>query len=354
MRSTPRTLGFALTCSLSLAHAAPTTEPDPCEPECPKACCLDLEALIGGFQPPELWIGSEAPPLELTADLRTGEAVTLQRDTLHIIEFWATWCGPCIAQFPHLSELQQHYEDDLRVISVNLWDEQEGETREDRLTRVSTFVEGQGDRMRYAVAMEATDKAAFLGWMHPAGLNGIPAAFIVDSSGRIAWIGHPKDLDRPVEALVSGDADLEALEAEARHRAIVKRAKLDFWTGVHDPEADPERVFTLGRAIAHQQVWDDALGLNGLAWPLVLSDSAAHRNDTLALEFTTRAAEIASGDEGYVVYDTHAVALYRNGQVEQAIEFQRRALEGVHNHEAADMMRAQMERRLREMEQAAG
>lgn len=56
--------------------------------------------------------------------------------------------------------------------------------------------------------------------MNAAEIPGVPAAFVIDGSGRIAFAGHPDDaaFKSTVEALVNGTFDMEAAKAAARGR----------------------------------------------------------------------------------------------------------------------------------------
>lgn len=123
---------------------------------------------------------------------------TARGSSIVVVEFWATWCPPCRASIPHLTELQQKFKE-RGVIFVGLSNEP--------LETVKPFVEKMGDKMNYVVAIDDGNKTS-AGYMGVFGVGGIPHAFVVDRSGAISWHDHPMaDLDQAIEkALASGSA----------------------------------------------------------------------------------------------------------------------------------------------------
>ena len=66
-------------------------------------------------------IGAIAPPF--TAHTIDGKTITLDdlRGQPVMVNFWATWCGPCRAEMPELQHLyERHADDGLRIVAVNL------------------------------------------------------------------------------------------------------------------------------------------------------------------------------------------------------------------------------------------
>jgi thiol-disulfide isomerase/thioredoxin len=66
----------------------------------------------------KLTIGDAAPPLKI-AEWIKGDPVELSEGagkTIFVVEFWATWCAPCRETIPHLTKLQQAYNDKNVVI----------------------------------------------------------------------------------------------------------------------------------------------------------------------------------------------------------------------------------------------
>ncbi len=180
---------------------------------------LLLAFAAGAFAQEEakpLTIGDPAPAFKIDGHIKGENVTELKKGKAYVIEFWATWCGPCIAVFPHLSELTKKYEGKVTTVSVNTWDYPRGqsETKEDHTKRVAEFVEKQGDKMAYNIVLDDDKDTIATTWMRAAGQNGIPCAFIVNEEGIIAWIGHPATMDQPLEAVVNKTWDLQAFKTK--------------------------------------------------------------------------------------------------------------------------------------------
>lgn len=146
-------------------------------------------AAESGSSPSKLKIGDPAPALTTGAWIKGEPVKKFEKDTVYLVEFWATWCGPCLKSIPHLTELQKKHPE-LVVIGQNC--------REKDPKSVKVFVEKQGDAMAYRVVLDDTSKepegAMNKGWMHAIGAQGIPYAFLVDKKGRLVWSGNPSSL----------------------------------------------------------------------------------------------------------------------------------------------------------------
>jgi thiol-disulfide isomerase/thioredoxin len=68
-------------------------------------------------------VGDKAPALQ-TGKWIQGEPVTaFNRNHVYVLEFWATWCGPCVQSIPHLNQMWQKYKDKGVVfIGQDVWD----------------------------------------------------------------------------------------------------------------------------------------------------------------------------------------------------------------------------------------
>jgi len=151
---------------------------------------------------PTLKVGDPAPKLQ-TGKWIQGEPVKdFAKGKAYIVEFWATWCPPCRASIPHLNEVYKKFKDKgLIVIGQDCWERDE--------SLVAPFVKKMGDKMTYRVALDdkTSNKNGQMAktWMEAAGRDGIPSAFLVDTKGVIAWIGHPMDLkEEVIEGVLSG------------------------------------------------------------------------------------------------------------------------------------------------------
>jgi thiol-disulfide isomerase/thioredoxin len=174
----------------------------------------------------KLAVGHKAPGLNIDVWVK-GEEVTMASGTTYIVEFWATWCAPCRKSIPRLTALQERYgRDKLVIIGIS---EEEQEV-------VERFVKQQGDNMNYAVATDRRS-ATHRSWMQAAGIEGLPAVFIVDNRGNIAYIGRPMDdaFDLTLASVMTGRYDpvLQAQAAPmlkaARRARTVRNWRMALW-----------------------------------------------------------------------------------------------------------------------------
>ncbi len=104
-------------------------------------------------------------------------SLTSLKGKVVVVEFWATWCGPCVAGIPHLNELHTKHADEGLVI-LSLTDQ--------AAAAVEKFVDGKGAGMSYAIGMGSESAGDY-------GVSGIPQAFVIDRGGTLVWEGHPAD-----------------------------------------------------------------------------------------------------------------------------------------------------------------
>ncbi|MGV3614199.1 MAG: redoxin family protein [Fimbriimonas sp.] len=161
--------------------------------------------------PVTLKVGDAAPPLKISKWIKGQPVPSLTDGTVHVVEFWATWCGPCKSSMPHLSKLAERYRGKATFIGVNVWESRGADRNHGAdLEKATQFVGHAGDVMDYTVAMDTAEDETSKAWLTAAGQNGIPASFVVDGKGTILWIGHPQvGLEEVVELAVQGKLDVE-------------------------------------------------------------------------------------------------------------------------------------------------
>lgn len=128
-----------------------------------------------------------APELQIAAWIgQDPTTLAALRGRVVLLDFWATWCGPCIAAFPHLSQISQKYEaQGFTVIGVTrLYGD--GERGQEMPPAEETeFIKEfrQRHRLPYGVAVADNEKTH-----RDYYISGIPTAVLLDRAGRVRFI----------------------------------------------------------------------------------------------------------------------------------------------------------------------
>lgn len=116
------------------------------------------------------------------------------RGKVVLVNFWATWCPPCVTEVPDLVRLQAKYDGKLIVLGIS---EDHGQ-----VDIVKTFAEAK--KVNYPLVMNTPALSALF-----PGLIGLPTTYVIDQQGRIVQ-KHVGQLNMP-----NTEAEVQALLSEA-------------------------------------------------------------------------------------------------------------------------------------------
>jgi thiol-disulfide isomerase/thioredoxin len=222
MNKTILTAILAVIASVSVAVAAEPTN------NAPKPSPMRLNRSV--MPEPTLRIGDAAPALVPGKWIKGEPVKGFEKGKVYVVEFWATWCPPCLMSIPHLTKLQEKHKD-VVIIGQNC--------SEPDQAKVEAFVKKMGDKMNYRVALDDTSKdeigAMNKNWMIASAARGIPTAFIVDKNSKLVWKGHPMQMDRILPAIIDGTFDTKK---EAEFQTKMEELQLEYVKAIRADDVD--------------------------------------------------------------------------------------------------------------------
>ena len=231
---------------------------------------------------PTLKAGDAAPVLKADKWLQGAGVTAFEPGKVYVVEFWATWCGPCVAMMPHLADLQDEYRaKGVTVVGFS-------SVAQDKRDKAEAFVAQRGPKLGYTFGWGDSDET-HAAWMTAAGQNGIPCSFVVGRDGKIAYIGHPLFLDPVLPKVLAGTWD--AATGTAEMQAADKE-----WDAVYEvlvkTDADPAAGLARWAAFAakHPTLANDPY-MTGARLNLLVKTKRFDKAKTLAEEMLVKAGK---------------------------------------------------------------
>lgn len=311
-------------------------------------------------KPFPLMVGDAPPALKVGKWIKREPVKAFEPGKVYVVEFWATWCGPCRVSIPHLTELQKKHSD-VTFIGVDAF--------EDDRKLAEPFVKEMGEKMDYTIAQDMAIEGATSerdgemarAWMDASGQMGIPTAFIIGKDSHVEWIGHPMNMDEPLDKVVAGTWNRDEFAAKYRsemqqladatksQRALSAAIKAkdypaalkvaDDMIAAGNPNGamskfniyfkymkDYDKAYAWGREAIAGPLKDNVGALNSIAWSIVDPAAKVEKRDAdLAIAAAERGVELSERKDAAIL-DTLARAYFVKGDKAKAISLEKEAI----------------------------
>lgn len=168
-----------------------------------------------------------------------------------VLEFWATWCGPCIAAVPHMNKIQKDFkQNDLYFISIT-------DESVEKVKRTISRID-----FNSIVVTDLSKQTQINFGDGVKGLDDYPLTVLIDKNGIIKWIGTPKELDSTIMSKFlsnkNTEQDVVNLQSSENQKKqtqtynfieLIKNKDLKFYFDLQETESNVSSKQVVGSSI---------------------------------------------------------------------------------------------------------
>jgi thiol-disulfide isomerase/thioredoxin len=163
-----------------------------------------------------LEITDSAPDITISNWYNKPQSLVQDKDgkSVYLIEFWASWCKPCIPSIKTLNLFKQKYENKGLVV-IRITDENKTDTVQ--------FLKDHN--IKYSIGFDETGKTME---KYLTNDDGLPTAFIINREGIVVYKGHPMKAEEVLSQVMNGNLDLKTIKNLKALQEEFKTALQDF------------------------------------------------------------------------------------------------------------------------------
>jgi len=182
-------------------------------------CSLSLASFSTQAQQAVRKIGDLAPGLNIKEWVKGTPIDSFKKGKVYVLDFWATWCGPCLAAMPHLSALANQYNGQATFAAIDVKESYANFARNDK--QIKDFVDQIGNKMSLNVGL-MEDTSTVRNWLDAFQIRSIPTSYIIDGQGRVAWIGNPSGVDTVLQKITNNTWDIDKELVEVKYNRYLE------------------------------------------------------------------------------------------------------------------------------------